>query len=359
MGVPAGRLSGLEKFEGPDSAECIPRGYAIVNIDSRGAGDCDGSICIMGSQEGEDGADAVEAIAKMSWCSGSVGLAGNSHLAIAQWFIAEQQPPSLKAIAPWEACSDLYREQFVRGGIFDNGLFGFIEEHVHRGKNGLENFVEMYRRCATMNSYWEDKRADCSKITIPAYITSSYSALVHTMGSVRGFMELASRQKWLRWDPYQEWYDLWAVQESTEDLVRFFDRYLKNIDNGWERDTPPVRLCLLRFGEGVEPIHYIDSPSYPLPNTNYKTLFLGPEKTLVDVEAASISPSQSSHLSSTPAITYDSQEVQSLPPSTTGLKRLRIWQVYRKRHCICRAMMPMTWTFMSFSENLIKTVKQC
>lgn len=56
----------------------------------------------MGTQEAEDGYDVIEAISKMDWCNGNVGLAGNSHLAISQYFIAAQEPPSLKAIAPWE-----------------------------------------------------------------------------------------------------------------------------------------------------------------------------------------------------------------------------------------------------------------
>jgi predicted acyl esterase len=92
-------------------------------------------------------------------CTGSIGLAGNSHLGIVQWFIAATRPPHLKAIAPWEACGDLYREQFVRGGAWDNGLFDFIAEHVIRGKNGLEDFKEMYKRSQLMNPYWEDKRS--------------------------------------------------------------------------------------------------------------------------------------------------------------------------------------------------------
>ena len=32
-----------------------------------------------------------------------------------------------------------------------------------------------------------------------------------------------------------------------DDLQRFYDRYCKNIDNGWERDTPPVRLTMISF----------------------------------------------------------------------------------------------------------------
>lgn len=66
-GVPDGCLSGLERFEGPDPAEYCPRGFAIVNVDSRGAGNSDGSIVIMGTQEGEDGFDVIEALAKMPW----------------------------------------------------------------------------------------------------------------------------------------------------------------------------------------------------------------------------------------------------------------------------------------------------
>ena len=108
-------LSGLEKFEGLDPADWCPRGYAIVSVDARGAGNNDGYMGVLGSQEAEDGYDVVEAVAKMPWCNGNIGMAGNSYLAISQWFIASQRPPSLKAIAPWEGLSDLYREQFCRG----------------------------------------------------------------------------------------------------------------------------------------------------------------------------------------------------------------------------------------------------
>ena len=58
----------------------MPKGYAIVNIDSRGAFDSEGVMAIMGTQEAEDGYDAIEHIAKQPWCTGKVGLAGNSHL---------------------------------------------------------------------------------------------------------------------------------------------------------------------------------------------------------------------------------------------------------------------------------------
>jgi putative CocE/NonD family hydrolase len=66
---------------------------------------------------GEDCYDIIEAVAKYEWCNGAVGMAGNSWLGISQYFAAMAQPPSLKAIAPWEGYSDMYRDMVRRGGI--------------------------------------------------------------------------------------------------------------------------------------------------------------------------------------------------------------------------------------------------
>lgn len=278
LGIPNGVLSGLEKFEGPDPADFVPRGFAIVNVDSRGCGDSDGAISIMGSQEAEDGYDVIEALAKMSWCSGSVGLAGNSHLAIIQWFIAALKPPSLKAIAPWEACGDLYREQFVRGGIFDAGLFNFIIKHNIQGKGGIENFQEMYRRTQRADSpYWKDKRANIKEIKLPTFISASYTSFVHTMGSIRGWMDVDTPHKWLRICPWQEWYDIWNCKESVHELAQFFDRYLVGSENGWE-STPRVRYPLLKFTE--DPIFDIEAEDFPIPGTEYKKLYFGTQNRL-------------------------------------------------------------------------------
>jgi uncharacterized protein len=135
MGVPEIRLSGFEKFEAPDTADWTARGYAMVHVDSRGAWDSEGYLWYVqtlnifsryplnkdrswaGSQEGRDGYDVIEHVAKLSWCNGNVATVGNSWLGRSQWYIAAQQPPSLKCIAPLEGSSDLYREIHVRGGI--------------------------------------------------------------------------------------------------------------------------------------------------------------------------------------------------------------------------------------------------
>jgi predicted acyl esterase len=47
MGVPKDATSGYEKFEAPDPAEWTSRGYAVVNVDSRGAWDSQGYLWLV------------------------------------------------------------------------------------------------------------------------------------------------------------------------------------------------------------------------------------------------------------------------------------------------------------------------
>ncbi|KAJ9662065.1 hypothetical protein H2198_001607 [Neophaeococcomyces mojaviensis] len=275
LGIPDGTLSGLEKFEAPDPADWVPRGYAVVNVDSRGAFDSEGTMCIMGTQEAEDGYDFIEAVAKESWCTGSVGLAGNSHLAIIQWFIAALNPPSLHAIAPWEGCGDLYREQFARGGIYGGELFdNLIIKYMLRGRNGIESFREMYKKHPLANNWWNDKRPDMKKINVPTYITGTWTNTMHGMGAIRAWLEIPTTKKWLRWHPYQEWYDLWGNEEGKEELFTFFDHFLKGIENNWE-STPRVRMAVLRYGE-KDPIANVVEDDFPIPRTQYRKFYLQP-----------------------------------------------------------------------------------
>ena len=273
LGIPDENLSGIEKFEAPDPADWIPRGYAIVNVDSRGSGDSEGVMAIMGTQEAEDGYDVIESCAKLPWCNGKVGLAGNSHLAIIQWFIAALNPPSLKAIAPWEGCGDLFREQFARGGIYGGDLFdNLIVKYMLKGNHGLESFQQMYLKHPLANAWWNDKRPDMRKINIPTYITGTWSNTMHGMGAIRGWLEVATEKKWLRFHGTQEWYDLWGNKSSVDELFSFFDRFLKDVDNDWEL-TPKVRVAVLRFGE-KDPIENIVVPDFPLPDTKYRKFYL-------------------------------------------------------------------------------------
>ncbi|KAF9701523.1 hypothetical protein EKO04_000001 [Ascochyta lentis] len=285
LGVPKSALSGLEKFEAPDPAEWCPRGYAIVNVDARGAYMSEGNISFYGREEGKDGYDTVEWIAAQDWCNGAVALVGNSWLGTSQWFTAAEKPPHLKAIAPWEGFGDFYRETICRGGI-PNSKFWSILGSGLEGQNSREDVEQMLAQFPLMNEYWEDKKPRIQAIDIPMYALASYSSCLHTEGSVRGWKYSSSREKWLRIHHSQEWFDIYSP-DAIDDLQRFLDHYLLDKDNGWE-NTPKVRISLLRYN--APPITSRPEDNYPPSRTVYETFYLDGKTSQL---SKSVSPEES------------------------------------------------------------------
>ncbi|OGE48800.1 hypothetical protein PENARI_c026G10658 [Penicillium arizonense] len=130
----------------------------------------------------------------------------------------------------------------------------------------------MYRRSPVSNRFWEDKRVDMSQVKCPAFIRGLDVSSIHTIGSIRGYLEVPHSNKWIQWGSKQEWYELYSIPESMNELGLFFDRYLKGKDNAWEK-TPKVRWSPLQFGDR-EAIDDIVLEDFPAPTTEYRRLFL-------------------------------------------------------------------------------------
>lgn len=266
FGVPKKALSGLQSWESPDPAYWCHHGYAIVQIDARGAFNSEGDIRYLGAGEGEDGFDAVEHLAKLPWCSGKVGLAGNSWLSMSQWHTAAQNPPHLAAIAPWEGSTDLFHDVMVRGGIPRPEFPAAVRDKMY-GRNRVEDPVAMLTEHPLFDTYWASKVADLCSIDVPAYVVASYTNNVHSYGTFRGWKAL-SGPKWLRVHNSHEWPDFY-LPERVDELRRFFDRYLRDVDNGWE-NTPAVRYSVLDPG-GADTV---DRPADTFPPTGVADLAL-------------------------------------------------------------------------------------
>lgn len=269
-GVPLDATSGLEKFEGPDPAYWVAHGYAVVNPDKRGAYMSEGNLLYWGHEDALDGCDVIEWIANQKWCNGKIGMTGNSWLTVSQWFIAAECPKHLAAIAPWEGFCDHYRESGTRGGIPSPEFPEMIAETFSSAHGVLEDQPRMIVEKPFMCAYWEDKAAKVENITIPAYVVASYTNSVHTHGTFAGYRRMASKEKWLRVHNTNEWFDYYTP-ENVEDLRRFFDHYLKGIDNGWE-NTPRVRLSVLN--PGGKDIVGREENEFPLARTVYQKLYL-------------------------------------------------------------------------------------
>ena len=266
--VAAEKLSNLQKFEGPDPGYWCAKGYAVLQPDARGVGNSEGNVWHWGVDEGKDVYDLIEWAGVQPWCNGSIGMAGTSWLGLIQWHAAVLNPPHLKAIAPWDGGdADSYRHTFARGGImntvFDRGIFKLMV----LSDSYYESMSDMGDRYPLYNDYWRSRHAAVDQINIPIYQSGGYTNAVHVEGTFDTWCELKTPNRWLRIHNDYEWEDLYAHQD---DLCRFFDRYLKGTENGWEA-TPRVRMAVL----DPEQHDIVDPPEedFPPPRTQYRTLY--------------------------------------------------------------------------------------
>ena len=319
-GVPLSATSGLEKFEGPDPAYWVAHGYAIVNPDKRGAYMSEGNLLYWGHEDALDGCDVIDWIASQKWSNGKVGMTGNSWLTVSQWFIAAERPEHLAAIAPWEGFCDHYRESGTRGGIPAPEFPEMIAETFASAHGMLEDQPRMIVERPFMCDYWEDKAARVENIEIPAYVVASYTNSVHTHGSFAGFRHMASKEKWLRVHNTNEWFDYYTP-ENVEDLRRFFDHYLKGIDNGWEQ-TPRVRLSVLNPG-GTDIVGRAEE-DFPLARTQYHKLYLSAaDSALLTSLPADQAVSEYQSDSARHEVTYRYR--MERPTEITGYMKLHLW----------------------------------
>jgi putative CocE/NonD family hydrolase len=84
------------------------RGFIYVKQDVRGRGGSDGILDMNAMQE-EDGYDAVEWAATLPGSNGKVGMIGRSNPGLYAWYAAIAAPPHLTAIAPVVATADPLR----------------------------------------------------------------------------------------------------------------------------------------------------------------------------------------------------------------------------------------------------------
>lgn len=106
-----------DKDEHRFALAALKRGYAVMIQDVRGRFDSGGEF-EPHRNEGRDGYDTIEWVARQGWCDGRVGTFGLSYPGSVQWLAALEQPPHLKAMAPAMTYASL-REAVYPAGIFD------------------------------------------------------------------------------------------------------------------------------------------------------------------------------------------------------------------------------------------------
>jgi uncharacterized protein len=255
----------------------VPRGYAAVRIDGRGSGKSAGQCEPWSLAESIDFYDAIEWTAAQPWCSGKIGLCGISYYAINQWFVANHQPPALKAIIPWEGFADLYRDALFHGGLL--GLFmpnWFMAHMMHHLVGRASRHVADAWHINTLHFWLKNsldsgvfRGAQWDKITVPMLSVGNWSGMgLHLRGNTEAYMRAASWHKKLRIHAGTHVHPFYS-EDGRRDQLRFFDYWLKAIDNG-VMDEPPVKLAIRK---GADEIEWRYEHEWPLARTQWTRFY--------------------------------------------------------------------------------------
>lgn len=275
-------------------------GYVVAAVDTRGRGASFGvRRGFLDRTEAHDAYDMTEWFAAQPWSDGNIGVSGCSYNGASTLHAATLAPPHLKAIAPGSFAFDSYR--FVaRGGIpaqFNTRPENPEQDYGHgvapvdedTGGSMAAAAIEMHYEGTPMAELWRGMpyRDDVSPLLDTDFwretSAASYIETIQESG-VGIFMwgnwrDEGSFQQVLAFNnldnPRKLWMGGWGHCETGDfpmqtELLRFFDFYLKDIDNGWE-DEAPIHYYTIGAEKGSE---WSSSQVWPAEESTGQHLYL-------------------------------------------------------------------------------------
>ena len=268
--VAANSSNKYQAWEVADPERWVPEGYICIRIDARGWGRSPGYIEPWSPREARDMHSCIEWAGTQAWSNGKVGLLGISYYAINQWHAAGLQPPHLAAMIPWEGFADCYRDLCYHGGIGSDMKDVWYRRTITTVQHGLgtraltnRNTGEAVAGPETLpdetlaknrsdfpaainshpldDSFHRERSAQWDKVVVPFLSAGNWGgSSLHLRGNVEGFLRAASQQKWLEIHGREHWTEFYT-NYGINLQKRFFDHFLKGLDNGWDKQ-PPVLL---------------------------------------------------------------------------------------------------------------------
>ena len=311
-----GSSNKYQNWELFDPEKWVPHGYVLVRVDSRGAGRSPGYLDVWSPREAQDIAASVDWAGVQIWSNGKVGLHGISYYSMNQWQAAPLKPKHLTALSIWEGSSDYYRELCRHGGILSDFLSSWYPRQVTAvqhgvGERGASSAVTGEPVAGPLNltdDELKQNRADCDgnalrhrliddyyrarlpkfeDIEVPLLSAANWGGMgLHPRGNFEGYLRAGSKQKWL--EIHGDTHFTLFYAKYGQDLQRkFFDHFLKGLDNGWDKQ-PKVLVNVRHPGEKFVPRAEIE---WPLARTQWTKVHRHPDLGLSTREPAATPPS--------------------------------------------------------------------
>jgi len=283
----------------------IKHGYVIVVVDARGTGasfgfEDKGPNTI---QEAQHTYEITEWIASQEWCDGNIGMFGHSYSGNVQFLAAAQGPPHLKAVFPSGATFDLY-EIIYSGGVFSENFARVISDALHYwdietdaipvdsdsdGSLLKEAMLEREKRVDPFAFFKEQPYRDsrykdysfwlegnplvylsaCNDSRIPVYQWIGWKDFL-IRDAFQWYVNLKGPQKmsigWWSHD-IRSSHELLGIEQ-----LRWFDYWLKGIDNGI-MDEPPIHYTCM---DDTDTTAWRQAKIWPLPESQPREFYFVP-----------------------------------------------------------------------------------
>ena len=282
------------------------RGYAFCRLDIRGTGSSPGiALDEYTVTETQDGYDAVEWLAAQPWCSGAVGMWGISYGGFTAIQVAKLRPPHLRAIVPMYATDDRYLDdvhyvggcataseltQYAVSMIASNALPG---RPSFRGDAWRAEWQERLEQTPVWSFAWLRQQHD-GPYWRQGSLAPEYDAIEAPMlligGWMDGYIDPVFRMLERCTAPRRAVVGNWVHEypddgypgpnvDWLDEMLRFFDRYLKGAANG--EDAEPQLTWFEREWAPPEafpkawPGRWRAATGYPVPGTDVRRWRLG------------------------------------------------------------------------------------
>ena len=287
-------------------------GYVGVRVDIRGFGASGGTPPTReySAQEQEDGEHVIAWLARQPWSNGNVGMFGISWGGFNSIQMAMRRPPALKAILAIAATEALFKEDVhYMDGVMHVDEFE-VSMDLDQGRSGAPGFPldedALARRMDSTpwsldyfrhqrdGAFWRAPIRRFEDIRIPCFLIG---------GLQDGYRDSIPRMLERVPAPVRAWLGPWNHDypntsiygprvEWRDQAVRWFDHWLKGIDNGVEREP---RLVVYQQRSHPPGAAAQDIPgewraeSWPPADLKPLTWFLAPNHQLTTAPAAAAS----------------------------------------------------------------------
>lgn len=288
------------------------KSYATVHASVRGTGCSGGEFDLFSWRSAIDGREIVEWIADQPWSNGDVGIYGHSYSGITGFMVTATQPPHLRVSSVSGLIDDLYRGIVYPGGVANYGfpllwtgavrpaydIGGGLQPGLREGQPECAEAVTTKNRTVlndpivqglaeTDNSWYQARSLInfADKVTVPIHISGAFQ---DEQTGPRGPYHLyeavtnAPARHLLMTNGDHGTQQSNAVETRRKAFIDHFMLGNGAINQGHGNGIPETHVTtLLELSKDKEiPNGVLESRDFPLPESDWTNLYLGPDNNL-------------------------------------------------------------------------------